>query len=545
MKSILRLLAMTMAASIMLASCTGGDESSSTAESGGATGTDEPKTIKIMGSVDTQYWDTRENQPAYHAFKDMLKEVNLILEEEAVVKEQYAEVMKTRTATAMDLPDIISLSAPSGGEMDVATAINLGKSGIFLDVRSIVEEYSNGNVAALQKNFLPQFWSPATTEDGETFWFPCWYVATGSKEGETFSSIKTPLIRGDWLRKLGLDYPKNEIEVIETLERFRKEDVNESGKEDEVLIFDPEFEMFGPMFGLPADHVEVDIYDHTAKSPWLMKDQLIPYLEFLQTLTEKKILDVDSIDKPAEYKLQKIQSNVVSMQTGYAVTDFYSADVKLFGGSYEGFVFEATTAEELYVQGELPAFVFDRLAVTKEAKDLEAVARYFDVISTPEFATLHRYGIEGNGHTIEDGVLVPHPQLNEPDFAKAGNAVGHMLWPGIYGSLAIESWTSLRAPFKENEHVLNMGDNHSTGQHKYYYPGRYQLAIETQAEIDNSAEYWTDLETYMDETITKYAMGQYKIADIDAHINKMKELGLETMVADKQAQHDRFMASAE
>ncbi len=63
----------------------------------------------------------------------------------------------------------------------------------------------------------------------------------------------------------------------------------------------------------------------------------------------------------------------------------------------------------------------------------------------------------------------------------------------------------------------------------------------TPEELETESQYWTDLQTYMNETITRLALGQYSIDDLDQYIDKMKELGLEKMVAVYQARYDRYI----
>ena len=541
-KRVLKVLACLFTVSVFLSACSTQSEPpvSSTASSGensssvGEGNTYEPKTVKVMGSVDTAMWDTRDNQPVYAELQKMFAAVNLTVEVEAVAQEQYEQVLKTRTATALDLPDLVNLNA-----MDNSTAIALGKAGVFQNVKPLVEQYDNGNIAKLQEDYLPSFWGPVELEDGSAYWFPMYYKITYDQT-KAFSSVLVPLIRQDWLDKVGLKKPTTAEEFVAAMEAFRSKDANENGKADEVLLYTPGFSYFGPLFGLPADHMAVDVSDDIVKSPWLMKDQLIPYVQFLRTLVEKGILDTDSLDKPAEYTTQKIKSNVVGCQTGYGCTNFYSDAVKDYNGSYEGIVFKGGTGEQ-YVQGELPEFVQGKMAITKSCTDTEAAVRYLDVFSTPEYAVLHRYGIEGDGHTMEDGVLVPSDKLNVRDWDLQGHAVGHTLWGGLYGSLAFEQWETLRIPFKNNAQVLDMGNNHSCGNHKYYYSNQYPLAVQNDQEFEDETQYMTDLQTYMNETITKLALGQYSIEDIDTYIAKMKDLGLETMMKDYQARHDRFI----
>ena len=226
---------------------------------------------------------------------------------------------------------------------------------------------------------------------------------------------------------------------------------------------------------------------------------------------------------------------------GYANTNFYNADVEQYGGDYQGVIFDGGSGD-LYVAASTPDFVQARMAITKECKNPEAAVRFLDLVSTPEFAVLHRYGLEGDQHTYdENGVLIPNENLNVRSYMLEGHAVGHIFWSGVFGSLALEEWETLRVPFLNEPQILDMGDNHSTGDHKYYYGDNYHLAMATAEEIDVEDQYKPDLYTYMDETIMRLALGQYKVEDIDQYIEKMKELGLEEMVKMYQARHDRFI----
>lgn len=529
-----------LAAGLMLASCSGNggqnlNSSQSSAMSNSGTSAEKPVKLKIMGGVDTELWETRENQPVWHEFQKWLADAGLEMEIEAIANEQYEQIIQTRTAAALDLPDLLNI-----GPLDTVTSVNLGESGIFQDVIPLVEQYSNGNIKKLQEEYIPDFWGASTTADGKSYWFPMWYKATYEKT-KPFSSVTVPLIRVDWLNKLGLEKPKTADEYIEALSLMREKDMNGNGKQDEVLLYTPAFSYMGPLFGLPDSHIGVDPSDDTVKSPWLMKERLIPYVEFLQELVQKNILDVDSLDKPSDYTLKKIKSNQVSSQMGYANTDFYNADVEQYDGDYQGVIFDGGSGD-LYVAASTPDFVQARMAITKACKNPEAAVRFLDLVSTPEFAVLHRYGLEGDQHTYdENGVLIPNENLNVRSYMLEGHAVGHIFWSGVFGSLALEEWETLRIPFLNKPQILDMGDNHSTGDHKYYYGSNYHLAMATAEEIEVEDQYKPDLDTYMDETIMRLALGQYKVEDIDQYIEKMKKLGLEEMVKMYQARHDRFI----
>jgi len=510
-----------------------------TQETSSAPKTLEVRKLKLLGFVnDTALWDTRNDQPMWKAYEEMLKEANLELEYEAISQEQYQTVLQTRLATATDLPDLVTVST-----LDDPTIINLGKTGILLDIIPLVEQYSNGNIKAMSEKYFKNFWGPVITEDGKAYCLPGWNVMTHSGN-QPFYSLMTPLIRLDWLEKLDIPIPQTMDELTAALKAFREKDANSNGKADEVMLFEPSFEFIAPYFGLPKGHVSVDISDNKAKSPWLMKDKLIPYIEWLQDMVKSGVLDVDSLGKPYEYKLQKIKANQVSCQTGFLLTGQYDADVAEYNGAYLG-VITPKDPDDFYIYVAPPDSVVSKTAITKNCKDIQAAIDYFDLVYTEKYATLYRFGVEGISHTVQDGIIIPKKGLGERDFDMSGKAPGATLAPGLLPCLRIEQWEAQTETLGNYINLRKpLGDKYACGGAKYYVWGNYQQAMATDADAQRLAEISTDLNTYMNETLTKLALGQYKVEDLDIYINKMKELGLEEMVAIVQRNHDRYIGKS-
>lgn len=503
---------------------------------------EEVRTITILGPVDTELWDTRENQPAWQAIEAMLAEKNLRLEIEAVSSEQYEQVMLTRCSAGLDLPDLVNIS-----NMDTVTAVMLGQAGIFQDVKPLVEEYSNGNIASMAEKYFPNFWGSSIDPNGAAYWFPGWNVMTVN-ETEPFYSVMTPIIRGDWVKKLGLEMPTTMDELTDTLIAFREQDANGNGEADEVMIFTPSFEYLAPQFGLPSSHIEVDIADDVVKSPWLMKEQLVPYLEFLQKMTEAGVLDIDAFDKSYEYAAQKDQSNQVGCQMNFALTAANDANVAQYDGYYLGVV-APKDLENFYVYGAPADSLVSKFAITRDCKDIQAVIDFFDICYTMEYATNYRFGQEGIGYTIsEEGYIEPVQNLGNRDMELAFKGIPAIFASGVVPGVRIEQWEAqagtLGSDPDNNAWRKAIGDTYGTpsgAKIMVWGNGSYEIALANDEQNEVIDEIYTDLYTYMDETLIRLAIGEYSIDDLDSYVDHMIEMGLKDLIEIRQSQHDAYI----
>ena len=529
-----------LTASSLLAGCGGDDGGSaasggSAAENGGSSASsDEVRTLKVLGSDVSSTWDTRENQASYQALLEMLAEHNLNLDFEVVAAEQYQQVLQTRLSAATQLPDLVNLS------IDVSTILNLGERGILLDVKDIINQYSNGNVENFAAEYYPNMWNANTASDGKMYWMPTQQYFT--YQGEAFNSNMTQLIRKDWLDNLGLEVPDTLDEFRDALMAFQENDANGNGEQDEKMIYTPSFTYFAPSFGLPAGLVMIDMEDNTAKSPWLMKDQLVEYITYVKSLIDNNLIDTDAFDKSGEVIIQKMQSNTISATCDWALlttNDVYVQDV---GGVYWPVMLGKN-------EGEIPATIAEdsysikaRFGVTKNCKDLQAVADLFDMIFTDEYANLCFYGVEGVTYTVGDnGEKNMDPRFKERDFYLE-KGTGETLFYGLLPGNALATWeTYLVGSMEKRPDLADFSETYCGYDKKFWYMGDAYLAVPSAEETDQLAQISNDIATYSNETLMKLCLGQYDLANIDEYINTLKELGLEDYVAIYQARHDRYM----
>jgi len=497
---------------------------------------DKVRTVRVLGSDMHQTWETRDKQESFKALNELLKKYNLQIECEVISNEQYMQVIQTRTAAAMDLPDIVRSE-----ELGITSILNLGKQGIFIDIRELLAEYSNGNVEKYVEKYSKPLWNVITTPDGKVYWIPGQQLIT-YKNKEFYSNL-TLLIRGDWLETLGLDKLTTLDEFRDTLKAFQENDVNKNGGKDEKMIFYlSSFQYIAPSFGLPAGLVMIDVYDHVAKSPWLMKEELVEYITYINTLIKEDLIDIDALDKSGEVILQKEKNNQVSAVCDWALGTWHDANVKEYGGYYVPVVLGKKKGEIPRTLAEDSFVTLSKFSVTKDVKDKQAVATLFDMIFTEEYANLYFYGAENVTHTVnEDGTKVFHPNFKDQDFYKE-KATGAYLWQGLLPGLQLSTWESYILGLKEERPDLeSFSENYCINQ-EYWLMGDAGLAVPTDEENELLATIENDIRTYSDETLTKLCLGQYDISQIDQYIETIKELGLDKLVKIYQDRHNRYLS---
>ena len=54
---------------------------------------------------------------------------------------------------------------------------------------------------------------------------------------------------------------------------------------------------------------------------------------------------------------------------------------------------------------------------------------------------------------------------------------------------------------------------------------------------------FSDIDTYMDETVSKFVVGDLSLDQFDSFVQQLKDMGLEDCIAIEQAAYDRYLAA--
>lgn len=142
---------------------------------------------------------------------------NVDYRREYVVYTEYVQKLTARVASG-DIPDVIGFE----GNIDRTNFFKWAKQGAFLPLNEYIDDYPT------LKMVPKDVWN-AVSVDGKIYAIPKYYPK---------NYLLTPIIRKDWLDKLGLEMPTNYEELKEVAIAFAKQDPDGNGKDDTYgLVF--------------------------------------------------------------------------------------------------------------------------------------------------------------------------------------------------------------------------------------------------------------------------------------------------------------------
>ncbi|HJC24424.1 MAG TPA: extracellular solute-binding protein [Candidatus Eisenbergiella merdavium] len=568
------ILAVVMTMSV-LTGCSGskaGGETGGSASGGGLTETagensasedrEDLKTIRILGidnsgtddSGTTVYlsdWVNGESKMWDQLTSD-LAERGVMLEVDLIPADQYDTVIQTQLAAGLDC-DFVNLHG-----VDTKTRSNLVTQGKLVPINQIWQEYSQEEtIAFYEEGYGSEVARLNVMEDGNVYWLSA--LTVGDYKGTPWGGFVMPMIRKDWLDKLGLEMPETTDELFDVLKAFQDQDANGNGEADEVVAID--FDNFGnglsQYFGLGTAVYYVDYETGEATSPWY-DEGIKDYISFMQRLCEAGLLETSGQgnEKKAENKVSMINSWWIETweEPGVIVREGEAAPY------YCGVLCQGAEGIDplLSRQNGIQKGSYE-FAVTDQA-DPEAVGALLDYLASEEYSTLSEFGIEGYTYEVdENGVM--------KKFA-AGNGSGNSeveimtklpaLWvnDGILPRVeqvnreqelitCAEAGKTMGYPeegFADKAQAIQDVYDNEASYHYALMDTNANLAAATDEENERISELTADFETYYQELLTKLILGQQSMDDWDTYIAQMQELGLDELISITQARYDRAHA---
>ncbi|MGG1676198.1 extracellular solute-binding protein [Neobacillus sp. NRS-1170] len=201
-----------------LAACSPKDEKASTSSGNG-------KDSKIAISWFDGSWETPVPEPGNEAVKKVNEKFNVDFQPQYIPFDLYDDKLTVKMASG-DIPDVV------GTEGVDANYVKWSEQGAFLPLNDYVKKYETFKA-------IPQSVWDIVSVDGKKYGIPLYFPASGGKK---------PIIRKDWLDKLGLKMPTNYEELKEVAIAFATKDPDGNGKNDTVglglakgMIYDPAF----------------------------------------------------------------------------------------------------------------------------------------------------------------------------------------------------------------------------------------------------------------------------------------------------------------
>lgn len=506
----------------------------------------ELTTIKVLGAerqiADGVTFAERDTQHVWQEAERIFAENGIAFDFEIIADmEQYKSTIQTRLASNYDLPDMAYV-----GSIKDVDVLDMADTGVILPMNEILARtkgpaynYFYGGEGDLARNTISR-------EDGSFYWLP--RIQINMLNGEPKGTSMGVCIRLDWLNKLNLEVPKSLDEFTNALRAFQENDMNGNGIKDEVAALDTSRFSNGInyWFGMVSDYVAVNVTDGTVESPWyspVAKD----YFAYVNSLVNEGLLYSDVIGSDS-YTDQMQNENKVSALYYYPVGSYVEIPIRAAGYKDAYYIgiepFDAVEGVHAFYSEETPYLVYYKYAVTSAASDkLDVMAKLFDTIYGDELFNVIDWGIEGENYIIDENGV--HQRLN-----------GGMGWAEQWDKGIVEFDPMARFFFPTIRHNERLDEIERKRKADWAEKSEFELrtadypyktpndnsgyyALPTPEEAETMATYTTDLETYSRELAANLSLGRASLDDWDTYITELKDLGLDEIIAVRQAQLDR------
>lgn len=513
----------------------------------------EPTTISILGyerniSENTKFTE-RDNYEVWNALEAMLAENGVKCDFEIIAdSDQYKTTIQTRLASFYNIPDIFC-----GTLTDTTDLLDMADNGLILSMNDVL-----GTTKGDAYNFFfggegDQARNLISDENGNFWWMP--RIQVNQLNGENIGTTMAICIRKDWLDTLGMEMPTDLDSFTAALRAFQENDMNGNSVKDEVLVTDTSYFNVGMnlWFGMPTcdgTAVGVNITNGTVETPWY-SPAIKDYFTYVNSLVSEGLLSPDFIGTDTSSSAL-MSGNQVSAMEYYPVGTYQEANV-IAGGAEDAYYvgimpFSAVEGVEGFTSEETPYLVYLRQCVSTNASDkLEAVAKFYDTLYSEAGRQLMQWGVEGTMYTVNDDGTVTDNTVGLSFAEKAEKG-----WSSV-DELARNFFPTIRHNERTTE-IGNLAQNPilkgRTEKQDYEYATAYTTprtpndnsgyyALATTEENEVLSQYTTDLTTASREIAAKLSLGEYSVDDMDTYVQQLKDLGLDEILAVRQAQLDR------
>ena len=186
------------------------------------------------------------------------------------------------------------------------------------------------------------------------------------------------------------------------------------------------------------------------------------------------------------------------------------------------------------------------MAVTTQARDVEAAARFADFAYGEEGHILYNFGVEGEsyqwstsypGFEGERWPVYTDLMNNDPDgrtLAQMGGLYTRSFYHGPIVQDRRYMYQYARRPQQRN--AIQVWGQTEAARHKL------PAVTATPEESEELAEMMSDINTYVEEMVVRFITGQEPLANFDGFQNRLQQMGIERAIAIKQAGLERYQA---
>ena len=398
----------------------------------------------------------------------------------------------------------------------------------LIDVSDLIDENMPNLLDWFDK--YPELRKQMTTVEGNIGGFPKFYQ-------EPSDVNEGALIRLDWLEELGLESPKTYDDLHNVLTQF-KEQKNASAP----LVIPVNTGVQGNLlYGYNIDnYYQVD--GQVRFGP--MQPEFKEYLTMMNQWYNEGLLSDSFLSSQAEVLMDF--STILSGDTGVWCGSGTQSITQLLSMAAEsqpdmritGMTNVTKDGDTAHVGTESQILDSIMWSITTECSDPAAIARYVDYLYSDAGILLANYGVEGETfHYVDGKPVLTELVTNNPDYSY---------------NLALNIFTCDRqtpVPFIIDEQKArndySEDQSNAVAVWNEATDGLYNIPRQgvnmTTKEQEEYNSIYSDIDTYMDETISKFVVGDLSLDQFDSFVQKLKDMGIEDCIAIEQTAYNRYL----
>lgn len=398
----------------------------------------------------------------------------------------------------------------------------------ILRLNELIEQYAPNLTKVL--NDRPDLKKMITTDEGNIYVFPF------LRPDEELLTFMGPVLRKDWLDKLGLEVPTSIEEWEKVLIAFRDGDPNGNGQKDEIpfLMRDMNVAFYGSYGVMDGFYQENNVVKYGPIEAG--------YKEFLTTFSrwyKEGLLDKDYATTDSKLQDAKMTGDILGSLVTYNGSGVgrYMSLMKEKDPNFKlvGTVYPTGIDGQKSLGQQDPPFQGVGAAISASVSNPEQIVKWLDYKYSEEGHMLFNFGVEGKSYTMKDGYpTYTEDVTNNPDGLPMAQALSKYMpvsWSGpfVQDKRYIEQYVSLP---EQKEAMKNWLD----ADHSKILPP----ITPTSEESSTYASIMTDIDTYKSEMVNKFIMGAEPMENYDKFVETIKSMGIEEAIKIRQAGLDRY-----
>ena len=482
-------------------------------------------------TISLDYWAVATLSPStiYNDYNEH-KQLDLLAEATGVRLNFYAQTNQTPMDLMIasgDYPDLIGGISYSTG---ISGAI---EDDVVVDVKEYLPSWAPDYYRWLMADNQAA-WNAVQTNEG--------YIGVFTTVNHEEQIDYGPMVFQFMLDDLG--YTANDLGTLDVLEEF-------------LLAVKDKYGIAAPLY-LPGDfiyedNVIVSAYDvalkidaYSGDLPWYVKDGQVKfgYLEdgFTEYVTRmndwysKGILDSDTASHPTTQNDDIIEL-VANKQVGvfHRPSGLIDLLTNLSGEAIVPIPYPTMEAGQTLPIGGVSSNITseDGLVISTGCDDLELAIKFINYLYTDEFFIPGNYGIEGESYALDEN---GDPYFLEWTYSTPGTPFSAILMDYVIFTM-VDANVPTPGLSDAALSCLDVWNANLTGEENY--PDAATLLLD---ENDTYSQHISDITAMIQEHTAKFIIGDEPLNNIGSFQQTLIDVGIEELIAVKQAAYDRYMS---